>query len=78
MFHALKTLARARMLSQAIPAIDASPPIGSALKSIDKAAFYKAIPVLAVRVNPTKAGLFLKSNAMRGYAFLSCFLLTPR
>ncbi|KAF8586228.1 hypothetical protein K439DRAFT_1556822 [Ramaria rubella] len=54
------------MISHTIPPIDISPPIVSGLQSFDKAQFHKEIPVLAVRVEPSKAGVFLKSPIMRG------------
>ncbi|KAF8514796.1 Met-10+ like-protein-domain-containing protein [Gautieria morchelliformis] len=54
------------MLSQGIPPIDISPPIVSSLKVFDRSQFYREIPVLAVRVTPVKAGLFLKAPAMKG------------
>jgi tRNA (guanine37-N1)-methyltransferase len=54
------------MLSQDLPPIDISPPIVSSLKLFDRSQFYREIPVLAVRVTPVKAGLFLKAPAMKG------------
>lgn len=58
------------MLSQQISSLDVSPPIVSSLNSLDRSQFYKEIPVLAVRVTPAKAGLFLKSTVMKGCAII--------
>jgi hypothetical protein len=59
-----------RMLSNTIPPFDVSPPTVSLLNSFDRSQFHKEIPVLAVRVTPAKAGLFLKSIVMKGYAMI--------
>ena len=41
--------------------------------ALDKAAYRKIIPVLAAKVAPEKAGLVLKSPAMRRYVPLHCY-----
>ncbi|EPQ60251.1 hypothetical protein GLOTRDRAFT_102061 [Gloeophyllum trabeum ATCC 11539] len=46
--------------------LDASPPVHRGMKdTLDKSVFRKTLPVLAARVPSPKAGLFLKSEALR-------------
>jgi len=48
--------------------LDASPPKYRGMKdSLDRGAFRKSIQVLAARVPAVKAGLVLKSTAMKGF-----------
>lgn len=46
--------------------LDTSPPAyAGARDHLDKSAFHKTLPVLAVRVRPNKIGKFLKGDAMK-------------
>ncbi|KIM70296.1 hypothetical protein SCLCIDRAFT_101548 [Scleroderma citrinum Foug A] len=50
------------------PALDISPPLHRGMENnLDRSAFHKSIPVLAVRIAAQKTGVLLKSDAMRSY-----------
>lgn len=47
--------------------IDTSPPVNREMRDkVDKSFFHKTVQVLAAKVPPTKAGVILKAEAMRG------------
>lgn len=55
------------MSRQIATTLDASPPVSRWMKgSLVKDAFRKTIPVLAARMAPTRTGLVLKAEAMKG------------
>lgn len=47
--------------------VDTSPPVNREMvDKLDKSFFRKTVQVLAAKVPPTKAGVILKAEAMRG------------
>lgn len=60
------------------PALDISPPLHRGMENnLDRSAFHKSIPVLAVRIAAQKTGVLLKSDAMRRCARYLPDPLTP-
>ncbi|KIJ54333.1 hypothetical protein M422DRAFT_221909 [Sphaerobolus stellatus SS14] len=51
---------------KAVPSLDVSPPAVQPNGTLDRSLFHREIPILAVRVNASKAGIFLRSAEMRG------------
>lgn len=51
--------------------VDISPPVHREMKDkLDRSVFHKTVEVLAVKVPPSKAGVVLKAEAMRGCVHL--------